>query len=222
LEDWIEGTLAFDGKRVASLSHADMTKSMNYPTGAYDGTKRETLDMGANNFLIEIVFKTDAGHGNGVLAAKSGQAGYELAVGRDGKACLTIQSGGAKATVLSTLKVNDGAWHHVIGEVDRAAGKAVIYVDGKVAGQGKLDGFAKDTSLANTADLVVGKGLVGAIDFLRICRSTLAESKTSIEELYAWEFNGPAMRDFCGNATDGKRDAGAMELGGKPEAGGKK
>ncbi len=49
------------------------------------------------------------------------------------------------------------------------------------------------------------------MDFLRVCRSTLAESKTSIGELYAWEFDGPFLRDFCGNAPVGKRDAGAVE-----------
>ena len=104
LEDWIEGALVFDGKdRVASLSHAEMTKNMEYPGGkggaksTYDGSKRETLDMGVNNFLIEIVFKTDAGHTKGVLASKSAQSGYELAVGPDGAPCLTLQAGGAKA-----------------------------------------------------------------------------------------------------------------------------
>ena len=60
------------------------------------------------------------------------------------------------------------------------------------------------------ADGEVGKDFVGAIDFLRVCRSTLADSKTSIEELYAWEFDGPALRDFCGNKPTGKRDAGAI------------
>ena len=63
LEDWIEGALAFDGKRTASLSHAEMTRNMEYPGAAkvaYDGSKRETVDMGTNNFLIEAVFKTDA------------------------------------------------------------------------------------------------------------------------------------------------------------------
>jgi hypothetical protein len=219
LEDWIEGALAFDGKeRVATLAHAEMTKSMDYPVDKgktrYDGTKRETLDMGANNFLIEVFFKTDAGHTGGILASKSAQSGYELAVGAAGGACLTLQAGGTKASVASTVKINDGKWHHVIAEVDRAAGKATIYVDGKTAGEGKLDALAKDASLANTADFVVGKGLSGAVDFVRVCRSTLAESKTSIEELYAWEFDGPALRDFCGTAPDGKRDAGAMELGG--------
>jgi hypothetical protein len=217
LEDWIEGALAFDGKRVASLAHAEMTKSMDYPGGkkgektTYDGSKRETLDMGANNFLIEIVFKTDAGHANGILASKSAQAGYELAVGADGGACLTLQAGGAKASVASTSKVNDGKWHHVIAEVDRAAGKATLYVDGKAAGEGKLDALDKTASLANTADFVVGKGLSGAVDFLRVCRSTLAESKTSIEELYAWEFDGPHLRDFAGRKPKGKRDAGAIQ-----------
>jgi Concanavalin A-like lectin/glucanases superfamily len=218
LEDWIEGALVFDGKeRVASLSHAEMTKSMTYPGGrggaknTYDGSKRETLDMGLNNFLIETVFKTNAGHTKGLLASKSAAAGYELAVGSEGGLRLTLQAGGAKAVVVSKVKVNNGKWHHVIAEVDRAAGRATLYVDGKVAGEGKLDAIAKNASLANTADFAVGKGLSGAVDFLRVCRSTLAESKTSIEELHAWEFDGPFLRDFCGNKPAGKRDAGALQ-----------
>jgi hypothetical protein len=194
-----------------------MTKNMEYPDGkegaknTYDGSKRETLDMGANNFLIEIVFKTDTGHTNGVLAAKAAQSGYELAVGPDGIACLTLQAGGAKASVASSVKVNDGKWHHMIAEVDRAAGKATFYVDGKAAGEGRLDAIAKDAALSNTADFVVGSGFAGALDFLRVCRSTLADSKTSIEELRAWEFDGPFLRDFTNKAPlDGKRDAGAI------------
>jgi hypothetical protein len=43
-----------------------------------------------------------------------------------------------------------------------------------------------------------GHYLEGALDFLRIARSTLADSKTTIEELYAWEFNGPFLQDFTG------------------------
>jgi hypothetical protein len=217
LEDWIEGALLFDGKRVASLSHAEMTKNMQYPgdkngvKNTYDGSKRETLDMGANNFLIEIVFRADPGHTNGVLASKAAQSGYQLAVGPDGSVCLTLKAGGAQASVASSVKVNDGKWHHVIAEADRAAGKVSIYVDGKAAGEGKLDAIAKDAALSNTADFIVGKGFAGALDFLRVCRSTLAESKTSIEELYAWEFDGPFLRDFANKApADGKRDAGAI------------
>lgn len=218
LEDWIEGALAFDGKtRVATLTHAEMTKNMEYPGKAgskvaYDGAKRETLDMATNNFLIEIVFKTNPGQATGVLASKLAQAGYELAVGADGAAHLTLQASGGKATAVSTVKINDGKWHSLLAEVDRAAGKAAFYVDGKAAGESKLEGLSADAPLSNTADFVVGKGLAGAIDFLRVCRSTLAESKTSIEELYTWETAGPFLSDFTGKASaGGKRDAGAME-----------
>jgi hypothetical protein len=219
LEDWIDGALVFDGKsRVATLTHAEMTKSMEYPGGKnvgklnYDGSKRETLDMGTNNFLIEVVFKTIPGHTNGVLVSKLGPAaGYELAIGADGGPRLTLLAGGAKATAASTVKVNDGKWHHLLAEVDRAAGKSALYVDGKAAGEAKLDALAKTASLANTADFVVGQGFAGAVDFLRVCRSTLAESKTGIDELYAWEFAGPFLRDFTGKApAAGKRDAGAI------------
>ena len=218
LEDWIEGALVFDGKRIASLSHAEMTKSMEYPVGRnkirYDGSKRETVDMAANNFLIEVFFKTGAGHTGGVLASKSDRSsGYELAIGSNGAPCLTIKSNGSKATAVSAVKVNDGKWHHVIAEVDRAAGKAALYVDGRAAGEGKLDAVAKDAALSNTADFLVGKGLTGAVDFLRVCRSTLAESKTTIDELYTWEFDGPFLSDFTGRTSSmgKKRDAGAIQ-----------
>jgi hypothetical protein len=55
--------------------------------------------------------------------------------------------------------------------------------------------------------------LVGAIDFLRVCRSTLAESKTTIDELYAWQFHGPMLRDIAGRAPTShrSRDAGALQ-----------
>ena len=196
-----------------------MTKSMRYPgrrartNDTYDGSKRETLDMSVNNFLIEVVFKTDSVNKKGVLASKLDRSGYELAVGLDGGLCLTIQAGGSKASAFSVVKVNDGNWHHVLAEVDRAAGRATIYVNGKAAGEGKLDWIAKDATLSNTADFIVGKGFAGAVDFLRVCRSTLAESKTSIDELYAWEFNGPFLRDFTGRTPPaGKpRDAGAIQ-----------
>ena len=153
-----------------------------------------------------------AGAAKGVLASKLAQSGYELAISPTGGVGLSLQSNGAKASATSTVKVNDGKWHHVLAEADRAAGKLAIYIDGKAAGEGKLDNIAKDAPLSNTADFSVGKDFAGAMDFLRVCRSTLAESKTSIDELYAWEFNGPFLRDFTGKApANGKRDAGALQ-----------
>ena len=43
-----------------------------------------------------------------------------------------------------------------------------------------------------------GHCLNGALDFLRLARGTLADSKTTIQELYAWEFHGPFLDDFTG------------------------
>ena len=178
---------------------------------SYDGSKRETLDMGVNNFLIEIVFKTAVGYTKGVLVSKMTESGYQLTLSSNGGGCLTLQSGSSLISVTSTVKINDGNWHHLIAEVDRSAAKATLYVDSKLAGSGKLEAFSKDLTLSNKADFLVGKEFIGAIDFLRVCRSTLAESMTSIEELCAWEFNGPFLHDFTGKSpANGKRDAGAI------------
>ena len=37
-------------------------------------------------------------------------------------------------------------------------------------------------------------------------------AKTDIKELYAWQFDGPFLRDFAGRKPKGNRDAGALEL----------
>ena len=54
-----------------------------------------------------------------------------------------------------------------------------------------LDRTAQTLYRIASADLSVGKNFTGEIDFLRIAHSSLAESHTTIDELYAWEFSGP-------------------------------
>jgi|SRR5579872_7176601 len=106
-------------------------------------------------------------------------------------------------------------WHHVIAEADRNRQTLTIYIDGK------RDGFAGGLgaigSLENDADLYVGgtpqgNDLNATIDFMRVARGILADSRTTIEELYAWEFNGPFLDDFTGHRrpSDGG-DAGAID-----------
>ncbi|MFW5828937.1 MAG: hypothetical protein ACOCXA_01635, partial [Planctomycetota bacterium] len=102
-----------------------------------------------------------------------------------------------------------------LAEVDRAAGLARLYIDGIEATSAAFD-LPTDLSLANDADLLVGTDPSGAhlactIDFLRIARSTLADAQTDIEELYAWQFEGPFLRDFTGAEPVDRRDAGALE-----------
>jgi hypothetical protein len=57
-----------------------------------------------------------------------------------------------------------------------------------------------------------GRFLDGTLDFLRIAHGTLEDAHTTIEELYAWEFDGPFLRDFTGRKPAGtRRAAGAIE-----------
>jgi hypothetical protein len=72
-------------------------------------------------------------------------------------------------------------------------------------------------SLANDGDVHVGgtpegRYLDGTLDYLRLAHGTLADADTTIEELYAWEFDGPFLRDFAGRKPAGaRRNAGAIE-----------
>jgi hypothetical protein len=154
-----------------------------------------------SNFLIEAYFKTAPGQKDATLIQKMDDAGYVLRIDKAGGVTLAVQAVGAKASLGSHGAINDGQWHHVIAEADRKAGTFRIYIDGKQDASGS--GLGADASLANDADLYVGgtpqgHNLDGAIDFMRIARGTLADSKTTIEELYPWEFNGPFLYDFTG------------------------
>lgn len=229
LEDWIDGALEFDGSnRFAILTHAEMTADMTYPGGrrrrggegeepnVFPGAKRRTLDMGTNNFLVEAYFKTQKDHKGGTIIGKGAGAGYSLVIDGDGAIALQLR-GGDTNVALAGGKVNDGEWHHVVAEADRGAQRMVLYVDGRKAAESALD-LSPAVSISNTDDFLVGKSadgsfFQGAVDFLRVSRGTLAEAKTSIDELYAWEFDGPFLRDFTGAAPKGpRRDAGAIEL----------
>lgn len=114
----------------------------------------------------------------------------------------------------SRATLADGEWHHLLVEADRASDTLRVHVDGKLDASAPGVGTA---SLENAGDLFVGgtdRGghLDGTLEFMRIALSTLAGSRTTIGELYAWEFAGPALRDFSGRAPLGVgRDAGAVE-----------
>ncbi|MFO8006967.1 MAG: LamG-like jellyroll fold domain-containing protein, partial [Candidatus Brocadiia bacterium] len=226
LEDWLRGALAFDGREDRGvLTHeamtADRTYSHGYPEGAdrlqkgefpFEGAERRTVDMGANNFLVEAYFRTEPGHVGGTLARKMGESGYALHVNERGGATFAIRSGDAGDEAACGAVVNDGQWHHLIAEADRENGALRIYLDGRQTAEAPVRNLTAAAPLSNTADFVVGEGFAGALDFLRVSRGTLEDAKTTIDELYEWQFNGPFLRDFCGNEPVGRRDAGAIEL----------
>ncbi len=232
LEDWVNGALNFSGakKQYAILSNADMMKPFSFrdlKKSRHEGARPEPCliegkalknpQVYTSNLLIEVYFKTAPGHTGGVLMEKMKEAGYRVAVGPAGRLAFTLKGGGATAQVTSQSAVNEGRWHHAIAEADRQAKTLTIYVDGRV--DASAPGVDETISLANDGDVHVGgtpegRNLDGTLDFLRIAQGTLADAATTIEELYAWEFNGPFLLDFAGRKpVGGRRSAGALEKG---------
>jgi hypothetical protein len=127
------------------------------------------------------------------------------------------ESGSAIVSRSGLKVVNDTAWHHILAEVNRYAG-IDIYIDGELS-NGTLNGAmpVNSVSLTNTADLLVGKDsdnnyFSGAMDFLRISKGSLFDARTTVDELYKWQSDGPFLYDMKGAVPSGKRDAGALEI----------
>ena len=168
-----------------------------------------------SNFIVEAYFRAENQSNKAIVVQKyDGTTGYAMSLNQAGHVMFNIAGGNQNASVTSRNVLADNKWHHVFVECDRANKTLKLFIDGKhdttTAGLGSV-------SLANNADLYVGgspqgKNLKGAMEFLRISHGTLSDAQTSIEELYAWQFNGPFLRDFSGHETIGKRDAGAIEL----------
>lgn len=229
LEDWTKGALRLNGSsEYCQIDDADLKDGYTWKQdrrikkqGPIAGTitpeMRDTVDIGADNFLIETVLAADNGHNQAGVASKRKERGYALTIDKQGAIELTLEFGGKACSRTSSIPINDGQWHHVIAEVDRGSSQGInLYIDGKLA-NGTWNGYMDpSTSLSNTANFSVGRTgdrfFSGRIDFLRIAKGTLAQAETTIGELYDWEFNGPFVKDFSGNPPYGSgRDAGAVE-----------
>ena len=230
LEDWIPGALNFSPakKQYATLAHADMMKPFLFrdlKKSRHEGARPEACTVEGealknpqvytSNFLIEVYFKTTAGHTDGVLMEKMKDNGYSLRVSPAGRLAFAVKGPGASAAAESRTPINNGQWHHAIVEADREAKTLTVYLDGRK--DASAPGVDASVSLANDGDVHVGgtpegRFLDGTLDFLRIAHGTLADADTTIEELYAWEFEGPFLRDFTGRKLAGaRRNAGAIE-----------
>jgi hypothetical protein len=166
------------------------------------GAELSNPDIHGSNFLIEAYFKTVPAQTDATLIQKMGESGYALRINEKGGVTLSAKSSGVITSLASRAFVNDGQWHHVMAEADRQAESFTIYVDGKRDKTGP--GLGAGDNLANEADLYVagtpeGSHLAGAIEFLRIARGTLSDAQTTIEELHAWQFDGPFLDDFTGS-----------------------
>ena len=227
LEDWCKGAVQLDGKthhyvckhdnmmkpfsysfKVRKQGHPQFNKILTRPVKGKDIKNPQIHD---SNFLIEIYAKFDS---DGLIISKmDDKNGYALHI-KDGTLQCTVKHNGKATTLHSKKRISGSNWQHLIVEADRQAQTITIYLNGKQSEQGPGIGAV---SLANNADLFVGghsdgEHIKACFDFMRISHGTLADAETSIEELYAWQFNGPQFGDFSGQEPRGKgRDAGAIE-----------
>jgi hypothetical protein len=222
LEDWTRGAVRLDGEtQYLVTSHEAMAEPFSFQAGGEERVagieQKQTPDIGETNFLIEAYLTIE--DDSGILVRKAdASAGYDLSVDDDRHLVLTIIQGGEVAGARRTaLPLVPGRWHHVIAEVERGTADGLrLYLDGELA-SGEGEGTAPAGTLRNTGDFLVGggpglDGLACTIDFLRVARGTLAQARTSIEELHTWQFAGPQYRDFAGQPPRGsRRDAGALE-----------
>ena len=227
LEDWTVGALNFDGvSQYGSIDDASTKADYNWTderlgeSGSYPGEKRLALDVNDESFLIEVFFKTDGEHTCGTLVSKgTDKLGYHLVLDESGRPQMRLGfgSGSYVATALDAL--NDDEWHHLVAEYDREKEAVNIFVDGKASSIEKAGTLQNTVSLTNQEDFTVGrhsteaKGFFrGSMDFVRLSQGSFADSETTIEELYEWQFNGPFLKDFFGSDPKGaRRDVGAIE-----------
>lgn len=230
LENWIPGALKFSvgRKQYASLANSELMKPFSFDDlkkSRHEGARpeRTTVEGAAlknpqiytASFLIEIYFKGAPGRADAVLMEKMKGNGYSLTVNPRGRLLFSIRGPGASAEVESKERLNDGKWHHAVVEADRRGKMLTVYLDGRK--DASAPGLDDSISLSNEGDVLVGgtpdgRYFEGELDFLRIAQGTLADADTTIEELYAWEFDGPFLRDFTGLKPKGdRRQAGAIE-----------
>lgn len=197
LEDWVPGALDFTSGRVQC--------SAELPG---------KLDITGPHFLVEAVLRTD--RGGAELLAKDDGRGYRLSIGPDGHPLFRLDDGNGTSQRSAAVAVTDGHWHHLLVDIDRSKPHGIdLYLDGKPA-NGDWTGAPLNTQPLDTSApfRVGGSGasrFSGELDFLRVAQGNLADAETGIDELYAWEFNGPFLKDRNGIVAGARRDSGAVE-----------
>lgn len=208
LEDWTHGALQLDGTSRYAVLEQKQLDAMPDTTPTIRSPQVEE-----SNFIIEVYFRAEGDKSSTIIVRKQNNlAGYSLTLEPNGCVRFDIKGNGQAAAITSQQNVTDKQWHHVLAECDRDSKTMRLYVDGKLDASGAGPG---DVSLKNDANLYVGgspdgQHLKGQMEFLRIAHGSLADARTTIDELHAWQFDGPFLRDFVGRKPAGKRDAGAI------------
>jgi hypothetical protein len=148
------GALFEDSDPAAGFDGGDDRVSMRDPA---DGS----LDFGTGDFSAEAWVKTTANDDRAIFAKKASAGGppfWQVTVTDDGSQIGRIRATFFDGTVTRnvygpTIRVDDGAWHHVVVGFDRDTG-ITITVDGTNT---KTTAGAMAGDVSNAGDFIVGK-----------------------------------------------------------------
>jgi hypothetical protein len=208
LDTWTDSALHFDASRALRVTHTEANVAVRIPGGQgveVPDAEPRSVDARRTSLIVEAIVRPA---GDGLIAGKfDGAVGYTLSI-KDGAPVFRIATEGGDDIAVQGAALESGQWHHVLGEFDRENRRLTLYVAGQ---PGTTAGIQSITgSLSNRADFVVGEGFTGDIGFLRVALSSLAESKTSFNELHTWQTDGPHFYDFTGQDRRIQNAAGAL------------
>ena len=213
LEDWVKGALVFDGKKIyCDISDDLIKKGYNWKSithapyfpfeGYIEKEKRTNFDIDTAYFLIELICKSEQDIKNvDIITKLTDRKGYYLRIDKNGNLVFGLKLNNVKCHRISSSKINDGKWHHVVIEVDKIIPKGInIFIDGKLC-NGVWVGNIPQKPIVNNSNFTVGKGkngkyFKGIIDFLRIAKSKLKDAEISIDKLYKWDFEKYMKNNF--------------------------
>ena len=146
----VPGALAGDANRAARFDGSNDRVTMGDPTSG-------ALDFGTGDFTAEVWLKTSVNGERTVLGKRSSGPYWLVTVTDDsglaGRLRAALFDGSVTRQVYSTVRVDDGAWHHVAVLFDRDTG-ITFYVDGVASGS--VAG-AQAGSVSNSAPFQLGK-----------------------------------------------------------------
>jgi len=146
----VAGAIAGDTDGAARFDGSNDRVVVNDPASG-------ALDFGTGDFSAEAWIAT-TGTGDQSIVGKRSSGPYWYMVvtddaGHVGQLRATLNDGAGSRSVYSTVRIDDGGWHHVAARFDRNSG-IFLYVDGAASGSWL---GAKAGSVSNSSALQIGK-----------------------------------------------------------------
>jgi hypothetical protein len=146
----VPGALASDADAAARFDGGNDLVSVGDPASG-------VLDFGTGDFSVEAWFATTTNNESSIFGKKSLEPHWQVTVTDDpnhaGQVRASFFDGTTSRLAYSSMRVDDGAWHHLVVVYDRDTAIR-IYVDGVSAGSAA---GATPTDVSNAAPFQIGK-----------------------------------------------------------------